>query len=280
MEALDRRLNTLFESWLGPRDPRVRGWLLLDNYSPTLALTVLYLVVVWAGPKYMKHRPAYSCKGVLVLYNAGLTLLSLCMFWQLLCALLSGNYEFYCQKCHSSPEVDKKVMKVLWWYYFSKFIEFMDTVFFILRKNNHQITVLHVYHHTSMCNIWWFVMNWLPCGQSSFGPCFNSLVHVVMYSYYGLSAIPAMRPYLWWKKYITQLQLIQFLVTILQTLCAIMWPCGVPFGWLYFQITYVLTLIVFFTNFYIQTYKKYKRELRNGSSLSTNGHMVHKTKTN
>ncbi|XP_077585153.1 very long chain fatty acid elongase 5 isoform X2 [Stigmatopora nigra] len=228
----------------------------------------------------MKHRPAYSCKGVLVLYNAGLTLLSLCMFWQLLCALLSGNYEFYCQKCHSSPEVDKKVMKVLWWYYFSKFIEFMDTVFFILRKNNHQITVLHVYHHTSMCNIWWFVMNWLPCGQSSFGPCFNSLVHVVMYSYYGLSAIPAMRPYLWWKKYITQLQLIQFLVTILQTLCAIMWPCGVPFGWLYFQITYVLTLIVFFTNFYIQTYKKYKRELRNGSSLSTNGHMVHKTKTN
>lgn len=29
-----------------------------------------------------------------------------------------------------------------------------------------------------------------------------------MYSYYGLSAIPAMRPYLWWKKHITQLQLV------------------------------------------------------------------------
>ena len=41
----------------------------------------------------------------------------------------------------------------------------MDTFFFILRKNNHQITVLHVYHHASMLNIWWFVMNWVPCGH-------------------------------------------------------------------------------------------------------------------
>lgn len=31
-----------------------------------------------------------------------------------------------------------------------------------------------------------------------------------MYSYYGLSAIPFMRPFLWWKKHITQLQLVGF----------------------------------------------------------------------
>lgn len=41
----------------------------------------------------------------------------------------------------------------------------MDTFFFILRKNNHQVTFLHVYHHISMLNIWWFVMNWIPCGH-------------------------------------------------------------------------------------------------------------------
>lgn len=33
-----------------------------------------------------------------------------------------------------------------------------------------------------------------------------------MYSYYGLSAVPAMRPYLWWKKYITQGQLVSDLL--------------------------------------------------------------------
>ncbi len=61
-----------------------------------------------------------------------------------------------------------QMMNVLWWYYFSKLIEFMDTFFFILRKNHHQITFLHVYHHFTMLNIWWFVMNWVPCGHCKF----------------------------------------------------------------------------------------------------------------
>ena len=59
-----------------------------------------------------------------------------------------------------------QVAKVLWWYYFSKVIEFMDTIFFVLRKKRNQITFLHVYHHATMFNIWWCVLNWIPCGQS------------------------------------------------------------------------------------------------------------------
>lgn len=63
-------------------DQRVRGWLLLDNYLPTLALTVTYLLIVWTGPKYMKTRQPYSCRGILMLYNLGLTLLSFYMFYE------------------------------------------------------------------------------------------------------------------------------------------------------------------------------------------------------
>jgi elongation of very long chain fatty acids protein 2 len=36
----------------------------------------------------------------------------------------------------------------------------------------------------------------------------NSFVHVVMYTYYGLSVFPSIRSYLWWKRYLTQLQLV------------------------------------------------------------------------
>lgn len=63
-------------------DQRVRGMLLLDNYIPTFALTVIYLLIVWLGPKYMKHRQPYSCRGPMVLYNLGLTLLSVYMFYE------------------------------------------------------------------------------------------------------------------------------------------------------------------------------------------------------
>lgn len=40
-----------------------------------------------------------------------------------------------------------------------------------------------------------------------------------MYSYYGLSSVPSMRPYLWWKKYITQGQLVSNAASRAGTCC-------------------------------------------------------------
>jgi hypothetical protein len=60
---------------------------------------------------------------------------------------------------------DKNEMRItsaLWFYYFSKAIEFMDTVFMILRKRFSQITFLHVLHHATMFPMWWIVMTWIP----------------------------------------------------------------------------------------------------------------------
>lgn len=45
--------------------------------------------------------------------------------------------------------------------------------------------------------------------MGSFHAMINSMVHVVMYLYYGLSAAgPAFQKYLWWKKHITAIQLV------------------------------------------------------------------------
>ena len=53
----------------------------------------------------------------------------------------------------------------LWWFYFSKLIEMLDTIFFVLRKKNNQISFLHVYHHASMFPIWWVGIKWVAGGQ-------------------------------------------------------------------------------------------------------------------
>ena len=60
-------------------DSRVRGWLLLDSYLPTLSFTLVYLLIIYLGPIYMKNRPAYSLKKVLLVYNFAVTMLSLYM---------------------------------------------------------------------------------------------------------------------------------------------------------------------------------------------------------
>ncbi|XP_075601128.1 very long chain fatty acid elongase 2 isoform X1 [Balearica regulorum gibbericeps] len=256
LKAFDREVNAFVDYMFGPRDARVRGWFLLDSYLPTFFLTGAYLLCIWLGNKFMKDRPPFSLRAHLIVYNLGITLLSLYMLIELILATWEGGYNLQCQNLHSAGEADIRVAKVLWWYYFSKVIEFMDTIFFVLRKKSSQITFLHVYHHATMFNIWWCVLNWIPCGQSFFGPTLNSFIHVLMYSYYGLSVIPSMRKYLWWKKYLTQAQLIQFLLTIVHTLSAAVKPCGFPFGCLMFQSSYMATLVILFINFYIKTYRK------------------------
>ena len=37
---------------------------------------------------------------------------------------------------------------------------FFCQIFFVLRKKENQISFLHVYHHISMCILWWTVVKW------------------------------------------------------------------------------------------------------------------------
>lgn len=56
----------------------------------------------------------------------------------------------------------------LWWYFVSKGIEYLDTVFFILRKKFNQVTFLHVYHHCTMFTLWWIGIKWVAGGQCEY----------------------------------------------------------------------------------------------------------------
>lgn len=95
-------------------------------------------------------------------------------------------------------------------YFLAKITELLDTVFFVLRKKNNQITFLHMYHHTVMPMISWGVTKYYPGGHGTFIGVINSFVHIIMYFYYMMSAMgPQYQKYLWWKKYITTLQLVR-----------------------------------------------------------------------
>ena len=69
-------------------------------------------------------------------------------------------------------------------------------------------------------------------GNTTFGGMWNSLVHVLMYSYYFLAAAgPAAQRYLWWKKYLTSMQMVQFLVVFVHCLVPLIHPsCGYSVG--------------------------------------------------
>lgn len=72
-----------------------------------------------------------------------------------------------------------------------------------------QVTFLHVYHHATMALYAWSYLKFAAGGQGAILALLNSAVHVVMYTYYFLSGLgPRFQKYLWWKKYVTTMQLV------------------------------------------------------------------------
>jgi len=78
-----------------------------------------------------------------------------------------------------------------------------------------------------------------------------------MYAYYGLAAIgPHMQKYLWWKKYLTRMQMVQFIVVMAHVVNAIQSDCGFPPVFMWILFIYMITLFIQFFQFYIAAYSK------------------------
>ncbi|XP_052067035.1 elongation of very long chain fatty acids protein 4-like isoform X2 [Mytilus californianus] len=261
-----------FYDWaLSISDPRVKDWFLMQSIVPTLVTTIAYIVIVLAGMKFMEKREPVKLGNYLFYYNIALVILNLHIFTQVSYYTTKAGYNYSCQKVvYTDDENELQIAKALWWFYFSKCLEMLDTIFFVLRKKNNQVSFLHVYHHASMFPLWWIGVKWVAGGQSFFGAMINSFIHVVMYGYYGLSALgPHMQKYLWWKRYLTMMQLIQFVVGITHAAQSLFMQCEFPMWMQWALVFYAFTILCLFLNFYFHAYIKSVR--RKASKKESNG---------
>ncbi|KAF8782364.1 Elongation of very long chain fatty acids like protein [Argiope bruennichi] len=150
------------------------------------------------------------------------------------------------------------VANVAWVIYALKYLEFADTIFFVLRKKSRLITNLHVIHHAALPIIAWVFMRTETSGFQFFPAGLNSFIHIIMYTYYGLAAMgPEVRKYLWWKEYLTQLQMLQFVIIIsFVTVIVPLSGCQTTQHGIYIEIIAAIIFLALFCNFYIQTYKR------------------------
>lgn len=258
------------------RDPRVDDWPFMWSPWPTLAFCCLYYYVIRvAGPRFMKDRPPYNIQNIIIAYNFFQTLLSLWIFHKATRFWLSGKYNWLCQPVDYSDSQDGwDALDMTWWYFFSKYIDYLDSIFFVLRKKFSHLSTLHVVHHGIMPFTAWWGIRFVGGGHTTFCGFLNMGVHVVMYFYYFLSAFgPGVQKYLWWKRYLTKMQLLQFATFFVHASLPLFVECDFPKVFSYIILFHGAMFFILFTHFYIQAYiKKGKRntkpEASNGKAMT------------
>ncbi|XP_047986271.1 elongation of very long chain fatty acids protein-like [Leguminivora glycinivorella] len=237
---------------------------LMQSPGPVLMILAIYLLfVLKLGPAFMRKRPAYKLTRTLLAYNFIQVAISVYLVQKYFRAMLELG--LVPRKCHMTNErLRQEIVFGIWLYFAAKVTELLDTVFFVLRKKDNQITFLHLYHHSIMMVGTWAFFKYSPSDTALFIGFLNSLVHVFMYTYYGLAALgPKVAKYLTWKKYMTTFQLVQFVSIVAQYLITVkLSECPPSKGVAIFIVCNTLVFLVLFVNFYKQSYVKKNNKTR------------------
>merc|ERR1740117_1375683 len=141
-------------------------------------------------------------------------------------------------------------------FYLSKAVDFVDTMFMIIKGNWRQVSFLHVYHHFSIFLFYWLNAQCNYDGDAYFSIVLNGSIHFVMYGYYFVTAFNVTVP-MFIKKCITNSQLTQFCLMELQGIALLaMNGCGASRPVTILYMVYISTMLVLFMNFKRQNYKK------------------------
>lgn len=264
----------------------------LGSAWPMNIVLISYLLFVLKfGKKFMENREPYSLKTTLIIYNVfqviynGAVFCTLCkselvfsprpnytyvsyiilkFFISVYFLFIIRAFDFRCMESLSLDNPDKSIERLMGYLYFiNKLIDLLDTIFFVLRKKQKQITFLHVFHHVYIIlGVYWVNRIYGIGGQTIIIGFLNTFVHTIMYYYYMNAALfTGQQNQLWWKKYITIIQIVQFSIVFVQSAWTLFFNpgCQYPHFMQYTNLVMATTFVYMFTKFYINAYMKPKK---------------------
>lgn len=182
----------------------------LDAYTwvvPTVT-AVLYPLLLLAFQLLPAPFPSRLLSHMTVAHNALLCAASLVMSVGTVIAFsrhspYASVEELFCLS-RGAPSMPPELRLWQKLFYYSKYWELFDTVLLVAR--NKPLTLLHVYHHAIVIpEVWLLARSHLPWTLGCVA--MNAGVHVAMYAYF---AVVATGRTVWWRRYVTVLQIGQF----------------------------------------------------------------------
>jgi len=267
---LDQYDSRALIAWLNERSQDLLGWKVPDAISmynenvshiPILVvLAVVYLAVIfslqWAVRRFnIDLRKNANFNGYALFHNVFMSILSLYMFLDCVLHIYVDDGWSSVDKYFSTGGT-AAYLAVQDLFYWSKYIELVDTVILVL-KSKKELGFLHLFHHctTASCS---YVTRYQPLWIGVFT---NGFIHVFMYAHFA-------RPVSIIRRTLTTGQIVQFLFVMA---CYNTWWLGYASGVpvkdiLYGNFCYAVYLY-FFVLFFIDNYIKPKKQVEPGSPV-------------
>jgi len=226
--------------------------------------SLAYLAVVGLLRVLMTDRAAFECKVAMRVYNVAQVAVCAYMthglFWSIVES--SGYVEIGGFSVPNIIALRTPILQshqqFIFVHYLSKYLDFFDTVFIVLRKKDTQLSFLHVYHHATIGAIWGVLLyTGYGAGTAMFGALLNSFVHVLMYSHFFLTSWGIKNPF---KKLLTATQITQFYLCILHAVLALLFETIIPRMLCLLQFVYQISMVVLFSSFFVKTFSPKKED--------------------
>lgn len=228
-----------------------------------------YYVVIFGGQSLLRDTKPLTLNFLVKVHNLFLTILSFILFVLMTEQVIPMIIKKGIVYSVCDPEAWTQPLVTLYYLnYIVKFIEFIDTVFLVLKHK--KLTFLHTYHHGATALLCFTqligktAVSWVPI-------VLNLGVHVVMYWYYFLCANGIKVP---WKAWVTRFQIVQFILDVAfiyfvayQKFTSVFFPqlstyknCSGTISAICIGSGIITSYLFLFIGFYIHAYRKNARK--------------------
>lgn len=222
---------------------------------------------VWGLARFMTTREKpFDVKRPMQVYNVAQIALCSYMVWGMAPCLGFPNFFGL-----NSP-YDVRGEWFVFVHLLSKYLDWFDTLWIILKKNRKQLSFLHVYHHATIPMVWgYLLLNGVGSGTIRYGAWINSLTHVIMYSHYLWTSFGLKNPF---KKMITTWQISQFYSCLFHAALVQCYETTETKNYAWLQLAYQSTMVYLFTfrlNWVPKIFPQFGLEKKNGNGEAENG---------
>lgn len=145
-------------------EPIVENWPLMGSPASLVLILITYLFfVLKIGPQFMKNRKPMNLSNFTRIYNVLQVIVCSVFVTHAYVKGFSLNTIWKCSENEKDHQIWLDYKTAQWWFLLLRLSELNETVVFVLRKKQNQVSMLHVYHHISTAIIVWTYVKYNPC---------------------------------------------------------------------------------------------------------------------